>query len=265
MLKQSPPALKLLYLSPEAATHKKMAAPLLSLAQRGALTLLAIDEAHCISAWGHDFRTAYTRLGSLRATMPSTPCMALSATATRDVRRDLVEQLQLREPVRVSTCFDRAEIFYEVILKDVLLGSSAYAHLLSRLRERHAGQCGVIYGSTRDQVTQLAVSLASDGVAAAAYHAGLSSGDRTSRQRQWMEGEVLVMVATVAFGMGIDKHNVRFVIHWSIPQSFEGFYQESGRAARDGRPATSTLYYGEDDAGLARWLLRKSAAAETLE
>ncbi|KAL1529378.1 hypothetical protein AB1Y20_000330 [Prymnesium parvum] len=263
MLAARPPALRLLFVSPEAASTQRLLESLASLARARLLALLAVDEAHCVCQWGHDFRPSYLQLGTtVRNALQSTPLMALSATATHAVRASLTSQLRLREPVQISRGFDRAEIFYEVVLKDLPRAGGAYAHLLGRLRGQHAAQCGIIFAATRAATGELALRLASDGVAAAAYHAGLAAGERASAQRRWMDGEVRVMVATIAFGMGIDKRDVRFVIHWSLPQSFEAYYQESGRAARDGAQATSTLYYSEDDAGLARFLLRKTSAEE---
>ena len=261
LLSGSPPELDLLYLSPETAQNRKVSDELVALARRRQLLLMAVDEAHCIVSWGHDFRPAFLRLAELRAALPGVPVMALSATATQPVRTAIAERLRLREPVAVSSRFDRGEIYYEVHLKEAMpRGQDAYTHLLASLRRRE-GECGIIYCATREGTTTLAAQLTADRVTAGAYHAGLSSSQRETAQQQWLSGALRVIVATVAFGMGIDKAEVRFVVHWSLPTSFEDFYQESGRAARDGKPATSTVYFSEEDASTRRFIIRKSAPA----
>ena len=261
LLSGSPPELDLLYLAPETAQNRKVSDELVALARRRQLLLMAVDEAHCIVSWGHDFRPAFLRLAELRAALPGVPVMALSATATQPVRAAIAERLRLREPVAVSSRFDRGEIFYEVHLKEAMpRGQDAYTHLLASLRQREA-ECGIVYCATREGTATLAAQLAADRVTAGAYHAGLSSAQREATQQQWMSGALRVIVATVAFGMGIDKADVRFVVHWSLPTSFEDYYQESGRAARDGKPATSTIYFSEEDASTRRFIIRKSAPA----
>jgi RecQ family ATP-dependent DNA helicase len=263
-LGRSPPAIDLLYCSPEALMTQKLMEVVAATARRGELLLIAIDEAHCVSTWGHDFRTSYLRLGGrLRGALPpSVPLMALTATATERVAADVCEQLCLRSPRRVRAPLNRPEIFYEVVLCDALPDGAAtpLAHLVSRLRGVHRGQSGLIYCATREATENLARQLRENvGLSAAAYHAGMPASDREAAQADWVHGRTLVLVATVAFGMGVDKRDVRFVFHWSVPQSLEAFVQEAGRAARDGKPATACIYFSDDSASLAKFLLKKTS------
>lgn len=268
-LEANPPQLEILYCSPESVMSAKLLKALRKSASLGFLKLVAVDEAHCVSSWGHDFRPAYLKLGAkeggLRAALREVPFMALSATATAEVRADLIEKLALRSPTQVIGSFDRPEISFEVVLVDVMQQGSSYSDLTGRLRGPHEGQSGLIYVATRDGCEDLAVSLRRDGFSVAAYHAGLSSSERLEVQQAWQHGRTRVVCATVAFGMGIDKSDCRFVFHWSVPTSFEAFLQEAGRAARDGKPASSVIYYDESSAGLRRFLLRKTTPAAVLD
>jgi len=235
---------KLLYVSPERLSLPDFR---VSLGKLG-LSLAAVDEAHCISEWGHEFRPDYRSLNLLRSEFPDVPIAAFTATATRQVQDDVVRLLGLREPLIVRASFDRPEIFYKVASKEGN-GDSQVLHFI----RRHAGQPGIVYRGTRKAVERTASYLAARGVSAVAYHAGVEDEDRRSRQEAFVKDEVTVVVATIAFGMGIDKSNVRWVVHGDLPRSLEGYYQETGRAARDGEDADTVLLWGPADIATIRW------------
>jgi ATP-dependent DNA helicase RecQ len=209
--------------------------------QRWKVNLFAIDEAHCISEWGHDFRPEYRQLASLRAQFPDVPTMALTATATERVRGDIVKQLHLREPACYVASFNRPNLTYRVAAK-----SGAYEQILNFVRARPR-ESGIIYCQARKTAENLASKLTADGVAASPYHAGLVGGDRTRNQEAFLRDEARVVCATIAFGMGINKPNVRFVIHYDLPKNIEGYYQETGRAGRDGLPSECLLLFSPGD------------------
>ncbi|KAG6931614.1 RecQ like helicase 5 [Chelydra serpentina] len=258
------PQVKLLYITPEMAAASSFQPTLNSLVSRNLLSYLIIDEAHCVSQWGHDFRPDYLRLGSLRSRIPNTPCIALTATATKQVQDDIVVSLKLKQPVATfkTPCF-RSNLFYDVQFKELL--TDPYANLkdfcLKALEEKDArgvySGCGIVYCRMREVCDQLAIELSYRGVKAKAYHAGLKAADRTSIQNEWMEEKVPVIVATISFGMGVDKANVRFVAHWNIAKSMAGYYQESGRAGRDGKPSCCRLYYSRNDRDQVSFLIKK--------
>ncbi|XP_033294383.1 ATP-dependent DNA helicase Q5 isoform X3 [Orcinus orca] len=266
-LEQEKPWTKLLYITPEMAASASFQPALNSLASRHLLSYLVVDEAHCVSQWGHDFRPDYLRLGALRPRLAHAPCVALTATATPQVREDVFAALQLKQPVATfkTPCF-RANLFYDVQFKELLpdpygnlrdfclkaLGQKADKGLLSG--------CGIVYCRTREACEQLAIELSYRGVNAKAYHAGLKAPERTLVQNEWMEEKVPVIVATISFGMGVDKANVRFVAHWNIAKSMAGYYQESGRAGRDGKPSWCRLYYSRNDRDQVSFLIRKEVA-----
>ena len=252
-MREEPTSLDILYASPEGVASSRLLDALAEVRRRGLLRLIAVDEAHCIVSWGHDFRSAYLRLGALRKSLP-VPMMALSATATRAVRTELSSRLQMRAPEVVVASFDRPEIFFDVVLKELEI-DDGFARLRASLR---GGQCAIVYCQTRSATDEIASRLTEGGVATVGYHAGLSASARAEAQRKWQTGEVAVVAATVAFGMGIDKADVRLVAHWQMPASFEALYQEAGRAARDGQPATATVYFSAEDARVARFILEKS-------
>ncbi|NXO59586.1 RECQ5 helicase, partial [Aramus guarauna] len=258
------PQVKLLYITPEMAAASSFQPTLNSLMSRNLLSYLIIDEAHCVSQWGHDFRPDYLRLGTLRTRIPNTPCVALTATATKQVQEDIVAALKLKQPLSTfkTPCF-RSNLFYDVQFKDLL--TDPYTNLkdfcLKALEVKNTtgvySGCGIVYCRMRDVCDQLAIELSYRGVKAKAYHAGLKAAERTSVQNEWMEEKIPVIVATISFGMGVDKANVRFVAHWNIAKSMAGYYQESGRAGRDGKPSCCRLYYSRNDRDQVSFLIKK--------
>ncbi|MDX6406161.1 MAG: ATP-dependent helicase RecQ [Blastocatellia bacterium] len=229
---------RLLYVAPE----RMMLSGFLSDLRRWNVNLLAIDEAHCISEWGHDFRPEYRRLAELRQHFPEVPLMALTATATERVRLDIVKQLHLREPQRYVASFNRPNLMYRVLGK-----SKAYEQVLNFVNSR-ANESGIVYCQSRKSAESVAERLSEDGVMAKPYHAGLDAKDRSANQELFLRDEVRVICATIAFGMGINKPNVRFVIHHDLPKNVEGYYQETGRAGRDGLPSECLLLFSAGDA-----------------
>src|SRR6266436_7497346 len=205
------------------------------------VNLLAIDEAHCISEWGHDFRPEYRRLAELRQQFPEVPLMALTATATERVRLDIVKQLHLHEPRRYVASFNRPNLAYRVQPK-----SKAYEQVLYFLNSR-ANESGIVYCQSRKSAESVATRLSDDGVIARPYHAGLDAEERSRHQELFLRDEVRVICATIAFGMGINKPNVRFVVHYDLPKNIEGYYQETGRAGRDGLPSDCVLLFSAGD------------------
>jgi len=213
------------------------------------VALIAVDEAHCISQWGHDFRPEYVALGRLRERFPEVPLIALTATADPHTRDDIRAQLGLLQAPCFVTSFDRPNIRLEVVEKH-----NPHAQL-QRFLADHDGEAGIVYCSTRKRTDDLAAHLRERGIAAAAYHAGLPAEERNQVQESFIFDEIRIVVATVAFGMGIDKTNVRFVVHWDLPQHLEGYYQEIGRAGRDGLPANALLLFGWEDVPRVRALI----------
>jgi ATP-dependent DNA helicase RecQ len=229
--------LKLLYLSPE----RLMSGTMLEFLKSCNLSLVAIDESHCISQWGHDFRPEYRKLGAIREWFPNTAVLALTATADRATRRDIVKQLGIEDGLIHVSGFDRPNLSLEVRAGRERLDQ------IDQAIQLHPKQSGIVYCLSRKSTESVAEGLKKRGHKVAYYHAGMDNADRLKAQQQFLKDEVQVMVATVAFGMGIDKSNVRFVIHYNLPPNVEGFYQEIGRGGRDGLPATTILFYSFQD------------------
>jgi ATP-dependent DNA helicase RecQ len=229
---------RLLYVAPE----RMMLSGFLLDLKRWKVNLIAIDEAHCISEWGHDFRPEYRQLAELRQHFPDVSMMALTATATERVRGDIVKQLRLREPSRYVASFDRPNLMYRVLAK-----SQSYQQVLEFVSAR-PNESGIVYCQSRKSAESVAERLSGDGVRARPYHAGLEAKERTTNQELFRRDEVRVICATIAFGMGINKPNVRFVVHYDLPKNIEGYYQETGRAGRDGLPSECLLLFSAGDA-----------------
>ena len=249
--------LVLLYAAPERVTTARFLAQLDALHERGLLSLIAIDEAHCVSQWGHDFREDYLQLHLLHERFPSVPRIALTATADELTRADIIERLQLQAARIFISSFDRPNIRYRVVEKD-----NARAQLLRFLRDEHEGDAGIVYCQSRKKVEETAEWLTAEGIPALPYHAGLDAGVRKRHQDRFLREDGLVMVATIAFGMGIDKPDVRFVAHMDLPKNVEAYYQETGRAGRDGAPADAWMAYGLADVVNQRRMIEDSPAAE---
>jgi ATP-dependent DNA helicase RecQ len=244
-------AYKLVYLAPERLLMNEfLSGPLEQLAASRGINAFVIDEAHCVSEWGHDFRPEYRQLSALRRRHPRVPMLAFTATATSRVRLDVIAQLALREPAVHLSSFNRPNLFYEVRQKT----KRTYEELL---RIARAGGSGIVYCLSRKRVEELCEQLRADGLAARPYHAGLDAAARRDNQEGFIRDDVQIIVATIAFGMGINKPDVRWVVHYDLPRTLEGYYQESGRAGRDGDPARCTLFFGPADIRTADFLIQQ--------
>ena len=239
-------SLKLLYVAPERLPLPGFQQFLTKLK----VSFVAVDEAHCISVWGHGFRPDYRRLGELRRSLPGVPFLALTATATERVREDIVEQLHLEQPEWFVASFNRANLSYTVLPKRF----DTFARLLKLLWE-HRGGSAIIYRTARKDTEEMAARLRMGGFDARPYHAGLDDDVRHKTQERFIEGRTSIIVATIAFGMGIDKPNIWLIVHYDLPKTLEGYYQETGRAGRDGLPSDCVLFYSDDDVPLLEYFI----------
>jgi ATP-dependent DNA helicase RecQ len=237
--------IRLLYIAPERFVMPHFIEKL----KNADISLFAIDEAHCVSEWGHDFRPDYLGLSVIPKMFPDVPVAAFTATATQKVQEDIINKIGLRRPHLVRASFNRPNLFYQVLTK-----SKVESQILEFLRG-HRGESGIIYRTTRDSVTATADFLKSKGIATLPYHAGLSAEERNRNQEAFNRDDTQVIVATIAFGMGIDKSDVRFVIHADLPKNIEGYYQETGRAGRDGEAAHCLLFFGRGDIPKVRYFI----------
>jgi ATP-dependent DNA helicase RecQ len=245
--------LDLVYVAPE----RLLMEDFLALMHESAIALFAIDEAHCVSQWGHDFRPHYTQLAVLAEQFPGVPRIALTATADKPTRQDIVERLCLADGRTFVAGFDRPNIHYSIQLKE-----NPQKQILQFIRESHAQDSGIVYCLSRKMADEMAEWLVTQGFKALPYHAGMPADIRSRNQERFLREDGVIMVATIAFGMGIDKPDVRFVAHMNIPKNIEAYYQETGRAGRDGLPANALMLYGLQDAALQRNFIEESTAPD---
>lgn len=244
-------SVQILYLSPEGINRSFIK----NILQKSTLSLIAVDEAHCVSQWGHEFRQDYQELKWIKKTFPTTPLLALTATADQRVRKDILSGLQISGAKEFLTSFDRPNITYHMQPK-----AQSFDQLTKLITKHHPNECGIIYCQTRNKVEQTATKLKSMGFNALAYHAGMPDQQREKAQKEFEDRDDIIIVATIAFGMGIDKPNVRFVAHLDMPKNIESYYQETGRAGRDGHSSSAWMFYGVEDVIRNKHFLDQSQA-----
>ncbi|XP_030833303.1 Bloom syndrome protein homolog isoform X2 [Strongylocentrotus purpuratus] len=250
------PVVKMLYVTPEKiSASQKLLSTMEHLYTRGLLSRFVIDEAHCVSQWGHDFRPDYKRLCKLREKFPGVPMMALTATATPRVKTDILHALKMKKPQVLTSSFDRSNLMFRVEKKQP---SKMIENITKLINSQFKGKSGIVYCLSRNECEKVADDLSNAGIKASPYHAGQSDKERSTVQTRWINGQYKVVCATIAFGMGIDKADVRFVIHYSMPKSIEGYYQEAGRAGRDGGLAHCVLYFSYQDVTRLRRMIEKN-------
>ncbi len=245
--------IKILYVAPERIANPSF----LEILKRIKISLIAIDEAHCVSEWGHDFRPEYRNLKLLRDFSPKAPVIAMTATAVSEVQEDLLSQLNLNHPKIYKRSLNRKNLFYEVRKKN----TNSFIELINYL-SKHKKDCGIIYCYSRKSVESLAGKLQELNYQASAYHAGMNSKIREEVQNKFIKEEIKIVVATIAFGMGIDKSNIRFVIHYNLPKNLESYYQETGRAGRDGNPSDCILFFSEGDRRKIEYFIEKKEGTQ---
>ena len=254
-------AIKLVYVAPERLFAEQFLEFLNIIKGKMGIAGFAVDEAHCVSEWGHDFRPEYRQLSRIRQLYPDVPVIGLTATATERVRADISQQLELKQPYVHVASFNRSNLYYEVVPKQG--NEQTYTNLLREIKRLQGS--GIVYCLSRKRVDEISDRLRQDGIEAIAYHAGLGAKEREENQTRWIRDDVQVMVATVAFGMGINKPDVRFVIHYDLPKNIEGYYQESGRAGRDGEDSHCTLFLGYQDLETIKYLIAQKVDPHTNE
>jgi len=247
---------KIIYIAPERLHTDDF----IKFAIKTPVSLIAVDEAHCVSQWGQDFRPSYLKIAGFISKLPDRPVIgAFTATATGDVKNDIIKFLQLQDPMSTTTGFDRPNLYFGV---DKPKNKSIYFH---EMIAKRSGMCGVVYCSTRKAVDTICSELRRRGLSAARYHAGLEDLERRVNQDNFINNNISVMVATNAFGMGIDKPDVRYVIHYNMPKNLEGYYQEAGRAGRDGKPSDCIMLFSDEDIKTAEHFINNSGQNETLD